>query len=155
MGGNDKWKWSYTDCVDGENARCRDEKLNAEWKTKRAAFLQRVEEATRAWIADGEQSLLTSREELIAEYRATSIEADPYIRPRSVYHRHGNLLEDGTVFWHYDSAAPDQVFGASLESLKGQAQSADGKDTVCKVVGETNGVDVSKGQANSDMQASS
>ncbi|KAF7970858.1 hypothetical protein HWV62_22754 [Athelia sp. TMB] len=155
VGGNDKWKWTYTDCVDGENARCRDEKLNAEWKTKRSASLQHVEEATKAWIAGDEGSLFASREKSIAEYRATSIEADPYIRPRSVYHRHGNLLEDGTVFWHYDSAAPDQAFGISLENLRaeGRAQSADGKDIVCKAACETKEADVS--ESSSKPQAES
>lgn len=119
--------------------------MSAEWRSKRAAALKNVEEATRSWVANDAQPTVRAREQSIAEYRATSIEADPYARPRTVYHRHGNLLEDGTVFWHYESAASDQVFGTPVGDLKEEAQLADGKDGVSKDFGEKAAVSLSNG----------
>lgn len=135
MGGNLDWTWSYPDCIDGENSRCNDEKLKNEWLLKRAAARQRLEDATKAWLVSDEKDVLTARDMAFLDYRITTIEADPYIRPRNVYHRHKNLLEDGTIYWHYESAADDQVWGTPLSKLKEMLHAGEGTSAIPEMSG--------------------
>ena len=118
LGGNEDWAWEYTDVIKGESYRNKDEKARTEWIKKRYTLRIAVEEKTRLWMKTRDEKVKFERDNAITEYRVASLEADPYFRPRTVYHRHNNLHEDGTVEWAYKSAAEDQKFGISLDSLK-------------------------------------
>jgi len=118
LSGDEDWVFGYTDVAEGENARFKDLKVKTEWQGKRAVLREHFEEKTRAWTCSNGEEAEMERERSILEYRAASIEADPYLRPRSVYHRHGNFREDGTVAWHYQSAARSQNFGVPLPLMK-------------------------------------
>ncbi|KAF7966857.1 hypothetical protein HWV62_36717 [Athelia sp. TMB] len=125
MGGSEDWEWEYTDCVTGENARVHDTDAHAKHIAKRALLCSRFEESTRAWVNTpvSDEKSTQARDQAVLEYRIASIEADPFIRPRTVYHRHGNLLEDGTVHWSYKSSAGDQNFGIPVERLRDMVNS--------------------------------
>lgn len=118
MGGNEDWTWEYTDVVEGEGNRNKDEKARTEWIEKRNSLRAPLEEKTRVWVKSEDEKVKIERNNAIIEYRIASLEADPYLRPRTVYHRHNNLHEDGTVEWAYKSDAGDQKFGTSLNDLK-------------------------------------
>lgn len=118
LGGNEDWTWEYTDVVEGEGYRNKDEKARTEWTEKRHALCNTLEEKTRVWMGTEDEKIKLERDNAIVEYRIASLEADPYLRPRTVYHRHNNLHEDGTVEWAYKSDAGDQKFGTSLNDLK-------------------------------------
>ena len=136
MGGAEDWEWEYTDCVAGENARVHDADAHAEHIAKRALLCGRFEESTRVWMNTpvSDKKSTRARERAALEYRIASIEADPFIRPRTVYHRHGNLLEDGTVHWNYRSSAGDQKFGVPVEKLREMAR-AENTDASSEMVG--------------------
>jgi hypothetical protein len=144
LGGDEEWVFQYTDVVDGENGRFKDEKTKQEWRNKRALIRERFEESTEAWIRGKDETARFERERITLEYRIASIEADPYLRPRSVYHRHGNFIEDGTVAWHYKSASESQGFGVSLSAMKRELTEAStevkGIDNPALVVGDAKDV---------------
>lgn len=118
MGGKEDWEWQYTDCAAGENDRFKDEKAKAFWLEKRASLRDHLEETTRVWMKTEDEKATQDRNDAVLEYRIASIEADPYLRPRTVYHRHNNLREDGTVEWDYKSDAGDQKFGVPVSEMK-------------------------------------
>lgn len=138
--------------VDGENARLRDASLRAQWTSKCATALECVEDATKCWIVNDAQPAAAVREYSIGVYRAASIEADPYVRPRTVYHRHGNLLEDGTALWHYESAAADQVVGTPARILREEVMLVDEKGGVSKDADENAAVSVSSGDYHASVR---
>ena len=142
LGGNEDWVWEYTDVVEGEGYRNKDEKARTEWIQKRNTLRIALEEKTWVWMKTGEK---LERDNAIAEYRITSLEADPYLRPRTVYHRHDILREDGTVEWAYKSEAGNQKFGTSLDDLKRTL--ADGR---AKLGATTDGVLVKAGSSLSE-----
>jgi hypothetical protein len=118
LSGDEDWVFEYTDVAEGENARFHDAKVKKEWQEKRAILREHFEEQTRAWIQSPDEKAAQERERAVIEYRIASIEADPYLRPRTVYHRQGNFRENGTVAWHYNSASGDQTFGVPLSKMK-------------------------------------
>jgi hypothetical protein len=118
LSGEENWEFEYTDVVEGENARSEDKDAKKEWQDKRSALRQNFEEKTLAWIRSEDEKPRLERERAVLEYRIVSIEADPYLRPRSVYHRQNNIMEDGTVTWHYQSPSADQNFGVPVSEMR-------------------------------------
>ncbi|KZP18095.1 hypothetical protein FIBSPDRAFT_1046461 [Athelia psychrophila] len=136
MGGDEDWAWKYTDCVPDENARMHDPVQHAAHLAIRAARRDAFEVATRAWITSPSPATAHARDQAVLEYRIASIEADPFIRPRTVYHKHGNLLEDGTARWSYKGGAGDQVFGVPVETLRGMLKIGEGEGAVPETDGD-------------------
>lgn len=118
MSGEDDWFWQYTDVVDGENYRSDDKGAKKQWLEKRAAARSELLDKTRSWVGSSDVQVEKERDHAVLSYRIVSIEADPYLRPRSVFHRHKNLHEDGTIEWEYRSSAGDQKFGVPIGTLK-------------------------------------
>lgn len=118
IGGKEDWTWNYTDCLSDENARFNDSEARKSWLEKRAAARESLEAKTKIWMASDDSTAEIERTNAVLEYRITTLTADPYLRRRTVYHRHKNLCEDGTVEWDYKSDAGDQKFGTSLDDMK-------------------------------------
>jgi hypothetical protein len=137
LSGKEDWTFEYVDVAEGENARFKDAKGKKEWQDKRASLRERFEEKTLAWIQSNDEEVALDRERAVLEYRIASAEADPYLRPRSVYHRHGNFKEDGTVGWQYKSDAASQIFGMSISAMKQKL--AEGSGDLNGINGVANG----------------
>lgn len=61
--------------------------------------MQQFFEVTRKWCkTDGNDTTLNLTRELVRNrLRIQSFEIDPYVRGRSVYHRHGNIVGNGLI----------------------------------------------------------
>ncbi|KZP14434.1 CRAL/TRIO domain-containing protein [Athelia psychrophila] len=136
MGGDEDWTWEYTDCVPDENARVHDPVQRAAHLAIRATLRDAFEVATRAWITSPSPATAHARDQAVLAYRIASIEADPFIRPRTVYHRHGNLLENGTARWSYKGGAGDQESGVPVETLRGLLKMGEGEGAVPETDGD-------------------
>lgn len=90
-------------------------KDNKEEKEKRLAAYQsaasKFEDATQQWI-EGESSAKTERRKLAKAFAVRRLDADPYLRGKTVFAREGTVVGDGTVVWKYDHGSRGE-FGTS------------------------------------------
>lgn len=71
---------------------------------ERNDLIAEYEAVTREWMNTGKDApreLVKKRKMLMHKMRAQYWELDPYIRGRSVYHRHGNIVGNGLVTFDY------------------------------------------------------
>lgn len=106
MGGNSTWEWSWPDIKEGENVAQRDTETRTRLQSERDDLIARYTTATKEWAAgaqpiDPHSVTDLKRDYLAAKMRSQYFELDPYIRGRGAYHRNGNIIGNGLVFFGY------------------------------------------------------
>ncbi|KAL8278214.1 hypothetical protein RQP46_009387 [Phenoliferia psychrophenolica] len=106
LGGSSDWEWDYKPVVPGENAAQQDAAGLKAAQAERERLIENYEAVTRSWISAPvgdvkmEQARRLAMLELCAQYHLL----DPFIRGRAAYHRHGNILGNGLVYFEYPNA---------------------------------------------------
>ncbi|KAK4056713.1 hypothetical protein OIO90_002265 [Microbotryomycetes sp. JL221] len=103
LGGDNSWEWKYQEIVPGENEKQKDKETRKKLEKERADLIGQYEEVTREWMKQDKPSeeLVKKRKMLMHRMRAQYWELDPYIRGRGCYHRHGNIVGNGLVYFEY------------------------------------------------------
>ncbi|KAK4054517.1 hypothetical protein OIV83_001011 [Microbotryomycetes sp. JL201] len=103
LGGDNDWQWNYQEIVPGENEKQKDKETRKRLEKERADLISQYEEVTREWMKEDKPSekLVKKRKMLMHRMRAQYWELDPYIRGRGCYHRHGNIVGNGLVYFEY------------------------------------------------------
>ena len=116
LGGNNDWSWHFTPVPSGENEPQQDSATKKKLLKQREQLIATYESVTRKWAkSDGKDEALNLTRELCTwRLRVHAFEIDPYIRGRSVYHRHGNIVGNGLVSFEYpNKSKPDEWEGAA------------------------------------------
>ncbi|KAM0791312.1 hypothetical protein ACM66B_005784 [Microbotryomycetes sp. NB124-2] len=103
LGGDNDWQWEYQEIKPGENEKQKDKEGRKAKEKERADLIAAYEEVTREWMKQDKPSdeLVKKRKMLMHKMRAQYWELDPYIRGRGCYHRHGNIVGNGLVYFEY------------------------------------------------------
>ncbi|KAL8277171.1 hypothetical protein RQP46_010419 [Phenoliferia psychrophenolica] len=122
LGGSSEWTWEYQAVIAGENALQKDNEGRRAAQKERDRLIGNFESASHAMLAagPGESRALQKRRLAMLEMRAQYYLLDPYIRGRVAYHRHGNIVGNGLVFFEYPNAT-----GAEAEAeweVRGHSQ---------------------------------
>ena len=133
LGGSSEWVWDYKPVVPGENhmQKCvtstmlaashriltnrfrRDAEGVRAAQRDRDQLIAKYEEATRNWIkaSAGDVTAEKKRRLAMLELRSQYHVLDPYIRGRGAYHRHGNILGNGLIYFEYPNAPGAETEG--------------------------------------------
>lgn len=105
LGGSSEWKWIYPPVVPGENAPQKDVEGRRAAQADRDNLIAAYTTATRAWVkaSKGASEALAEKQRKAAmlDLRIQYLVLDPFVRGRGAYHRNGNIVGNGLVFWEY------------------------------------------------------
>ncbi|KAL6705274.1 phosphatidylinositol transfer protein csr1 [Coniothyrium glycines] len=125
LGGNEEWKYSYSEPVPGENDRMLEEKPKREQESEREAIVKNYESTILQWVHEGDagkslEERRKDRDEIAERLRQNYWKLDPYVRARSLYDRIGVLQTGGKLDFYgqaKENAAPLKPVDTSADDL--------------------------------------
>ncbi|GAO13912.1 hypothetical protein UVI_02003720 [Ustilaginoidea virens] len=104
LGGDEDWKYEYTEPVEGENHLMEDVQTRDRLVGERQKLCNLFEANTKQWIRHPEdeetRAIKMKRQELAAKLRDGYWKLDPYIRARCLYDRQNVIHPGGDVDWY-------------------------------------------------------
>lgn len=104
LGGGDKWKYEYIPPTEEDNYKMKDEIKKKELMEIRTKLEHDFENINKKWIeGPDDEQIINERNQLKARLRKAQLDLDPYIRPKTYYHRVGILDDERNVNWNYNN----------------------------------------------------
>ncbi|RGB43364.1 CRAL-TRIO domain-containing protein [Rhizophagus diaphanus] len=104
LGGGDKWKYEYIPPTEEDNYKMKDEIKKKELMEIRTKLEHDFENINKKWIEDpDDEHIINERNQLKVRLRKAQLDLDPYIRPKTYYHRVGILDYERNVNWNYNN----------------------------------------------------
>lgn len=104
LDGDEDWEYKYVEPVPGENDKMKDTETTQRLLKSREDLVKQFEATTIEWInnaeGDAAKSIKAKRDNLAGQLREGYWTLDPYVRARSLYDRLGVIQSDGKTDWY-------------------------------------------------------